>query len=119
MILLFPQHPEVQKGKDGPGKYAKTLTITDKLMIGKHAVDVQIKSIERSEAVPKGEATGLLVKDYEEEQQKLEDEIQLKKGRVVELQAKIQTLKTTLQYVVNDPASDATDDPAEISQSHV
>ncbi|GAA0158155.1 hypothetical protein LIER_15254 [Lithospermum erythrorhizon] len=44
----------------------------------------------------------MVIKAYEEEQQWLEAEIQAKKVRVLELQAKIQTLKTTVPPTVND-----------------
>ncbi|GAA0173096.1 hypothetical protein LIER_26785 [Lithospermum erythrorhizon] len=124
--ILIPQHPGVLKAEDGPGEDVKPLTITDKLMIRKHVVDVHVKGVGQSEASPKGEAAALLIKIYEE-----------KKGRVAELQAKIQALKTTVQPAVNDPviidviepdvvpptindpASDAADDLAETSPSHV
>ncbi|GAA0148644.1 hypothetical protein LIER_08030 [Lithospermum erythrorhizon] len=43
---LIDQHPEVLKAEDGPGEDAKLLTITDKLMNGKHIVNVQIKGTE-------------------------------------------------------------------------
>ncbi|GAA0169707.1 hypothetical protein LIER_24127 [Lithospermum erythrorhizon] len=97
----------------------------------------EIKGTEQSKVVPEEETAALLIKAYGEDQQRLEDEIQLKNGRVVEMQAKIQALNTTVQPIVNDPmtadvpeqdaipptvndpASDGADDPAVTSQSHV
>ncbi|GAA0154060.1 hypothetical protein LIER_12149 [Lithospermum erythrorhizon] len=92
--ILIPQHLEVLKVEDGTSEDAKPLTIIDKLMIGKHVQDVEIKDDEPSDVVPEEEATALLIKAYEQEQQRFEAEIQFKKSRVVELQAKIQALKT-------------------------
>ncbi|GAA0140185.1 hypothetical protein LIER_01583 [Lithospermum erythrorhizon] len=74
-------------------------------MTGKHVVDVHIKGAGQSEVVPEGEATALLIKAYEKEQQRLEAEIQLKKSRVAELQAKFQALKTIVQLAVNNPVT--------------
>ncbi|GAA0184114.1 hypothetical protein LIER_31411 [Lithospermum erythrorhizon] len=76
----------------------------------------------------------LVIKAYEEEKQRMEAEIQLKKDKVIEMQAKIQALNTTVPTTVNDPvpANDAesdaipptvndpaSDDPDETSPSHV
>ncbi|GAA0155193.1 hypothetical protein LIER_12975 [Lithospermum erythrorhizon] len=81
-------------------KDAKPLTITGKLMTGKHVVDMHIKGIEQSGAIPEGEAPALLIKAHEEEQQRLEAEIQLKKGRVSELASWCLTCKDHLGEVV-------------------
>ncbi|GAA0165515.1 hypothetical protein LIER_20900 [Lithospermum erythrorhizon] len=135
--ILIPQHPEVLRARDGPREDAKPLTITNKLMAGKHVVDVEIKGVGQSDVVPEGEVVALLIKAYEEEQQRLEAEIHLKMGRVSELKAKLQAMKTTVPpavndlvpaddaepdafpSIVNDPASDVVGDPDEISPSHV
>ncbi|GAA0185431.1 antimicrobial response protein [Lithospermum erythrorhizon] len=58
-----------------------------------------------TEAVPEWEAAAMLIKAYEEEQQRLEAEIRVNKVRVSELQAKIQVLKSTINLDVNDPAT--------------
>ncbi|GAA0147686.1 hypothetical protein LIER_36565 [Lithospermum erythrorhizon] len=107
--ILIHQHREVLKAEDGSGKDVKPLTITDKLMAGKHVVDVEIKVVEKPVVAPQGKGTALLIKAYEEEKQRLEVEIYLKNKRFAELQAKIQALKTTIPPAVNDhvPTDDA------------
>ncbi|GAA0159679.1 hypothetical protein LIER_16397 [Lithospermum erythrorhizon] len=50
---------------------------------------------------------------YEEEQQRLAVEIQVKKDRVSELKAKIQALKATVTPTVNDPTTTSIVVPAE------
>ncbi|GAA0156369.1 hypothetical protein LIER_13883 [Lithospermum erythrorhizon] len=80
-------------------------------MTGKRVVDVEIKDVEPSDVVPEGEAAALLIKAYEEEQQRVEAKIQLKKGRVAELQVKIQALKTTVPLAINDPVPDDIAEP--------
>ncbi|GAA0144492.1 hypothetical protein LIER_24732 [Lithospermum erythrorhizon] len=87
--ILIHQHLEVLKADNGPREDAKSLTITNKLMIGKHLVDVQIKGVGQSDVAPEWEAAALLIKAYEEEEQRLDVEILLKKGRVSQLQEKI------------------------------
>ncbi|GAA0153865.1 hypothetical protein LIER_37755 [Lithospermum erythrorhizon] len=120
--MLITQHPTVLKKEDGFGEDAKSLTIIDKLMKGKHVIDVEFNATDQTEVVPEGEALDMLIKAYEEKQQRLETEIQAKKVRVLELQARIQALKAT----VNDPATTSNDIPeepapaaAETSKSHV
>ncbi|GAA0172216.1 hypothetical protein LIER_26081 [Lithospermum erythrorhizon] len=82
-------------------------------MAGKHVVDVDVKGVGKFDVAPEGEIVVLLIKAYEEEQQRLEAEIQLKKGKVVELQSKIQALKTTVPPAVNDPV------PADVAEPEV
>ncbi|GAA0173046.1 hypothetical protein LIER_26745 [Lithospermum erythrorhizon] len=94
--LLIAQHPEILKAEDGPGEDAKTITITDKLNSGKRVVDVDMKGVEKSMARPEGEVAAVLIKAYEDEKKTLETDIQQKKLRVTELQAKIQALQTAV-----------------------
>ncbi|GAA0144988.1 hypothetical protein LIER_05287 [Lithospermum erythrorhizon] len=90
--LLINQHPTVLKAEDGFGEDAKSLTISDR------------------------GSCRMLIKAYEEEQQRLEAEIQVKKVRASELQAKIQALKANVLLDVNGPATTSTAIP-ETSQS--
>ncbi|GAA0185953.1 hypothetical protein LIER_33241 [Lithospermum erythrorhizon] len=112
--LLINQHPTALKKEDDFGKDAKSLTISDKLMKGNHVVDVELNTANQIEVVLEGEAAAMLTKAYEEEQQKLEDEIQIKKVRLSELQVKIQALKAIVPPTVNDPATTSTVVPDEL-----
>ncbi|GAA0176026.1 hypothetical protein LIER_29093 [Lithospermum erythrorhizon] len=111
--LLINQYREVLKVEDGLGEDAKSLTISDKLMIVKHVVDVSLNAAEQTEVVPKGEVVAMLINAFEEEQQRLEVEIQVKKVKVTELQAKIQSLKAIVPPAVNDHVTTSTVVPAE------
>ncbi|GAA0183575.1 hypothetical protein LIER_30960 [Lithospermum erythrorhizon] len=91
--MLITQHPTVLKKEDYFGEDLKSLTISDKLMKGKHVIDMEWKATDQTKVVPEGKAAYMLSKAYKEEQQKLEVEIQAKKVKVSELQAKIQALK--------------------------
>ncbi|GAA0167542.1 hypothetical protein LIER_40400 [Lithospermum erythrorhizon] len=67
-----------KKKEDGLGEDAKPLTISDKLVIWKHVIDVELNAIDQSEPVPEGEAAGMLIEGYEEELYRLEAEIHVK-----------------------------------------
>ncbi|GAA0149080.1 transmembrane signal receptor [Lithospermum erythrorhizon] len=101
--LLITQHLHVLKKGDDLGEDDNSLTISEKLMKGKHVIDVEFNADDQTEPVPEGEAAEILIKAYEEEQRRLEAEIQAKKVRVSELQAKIQALKTSVPPTINDP----------------
>ncbi|GAA0174884.1 hypothetical protein LIER_28175 [Lithospermum erythrorhizon] len=88
---------------DSLGEDAKSLTISDKLMKGKHVIDVEFNAADHTEPVLEGEAAEILIKAYEEEKLRLEAKIQVKKVRVSELQEKIQALKTYVPPTINDP----------------
>ncbi|GAA0170494.1 hypothetical protein LIER_24739 [Lithospermum erythrorhizon] len=59
------------------------------------------------------DAAAMLIKAYEEEQQRLEVEIQIKQVRVSELQTKIQALKAIVPLTVDDPITTSTAVPNE------
>ncbi|GAA0163766.1 hypothetical protein LIER_19555 [Lithospermum erythrorhizon] len=80
--MLITQHPHVLKKGDGLGEDAKSLTISDKLMKGNHVIDVDFNAADQTEHIPEGEAAEMLIKAYEEEQQRPEAEIQTKKVSV-------------------------------------
>ncbi|GAA0151660.1 hypothetical protein LIER_10336 [Lithospermum erythrorhizon] len=93
--MLITRYPHVLKKGDGLGEDVKSLTISDKLMKRKDVIDVEFNVANQTEPIPKGEAAEMLIKAYKEEQLRLEAEIQAKKVRLSELQAKIQALKTS------------------------
>ncbi|GAA0165818.1 hypothetical protein LIER_40063 [Lithospermum erythrorhizon] len=99
--LLITQHPTVLMKEDGIGKDAKPLTISDKLMKGKHVIDVEVNAPDQSEPVPGGEVAGLLLKVYEEELLRVEAEIQAKKVLASKLKAKISALRTRVPPTMN------------------
>ncbi|GAA0174989.1 hypothetical protein LIER_28256 [Lithospermum erythrorhizon] len=99
--LLITQHPTVLKKEDGIGEDAKPLTISDKLMKGKHVLDVEFNATDQSKPIPEGEATGMLLKVYEEELLRIESKIQAKTVLASELKAKIYTLKSRVPPTVN------------------
>ncbi|GAA0156051.1 hypothetical protein LIER_13634 [Lithospermum erythrorhizon] len=103
--MLITQHPTILKKEDGLGEDAKSLTMSDKLMKGKHVIDVKLNPANQTKVVTEGEVVDMLIKAYEEEQLRLEAEIQAKKVRVSELQARIQALKATVPPTVNDSAN--------------
>ncbi|GAA0141470.1 hypothetical protein LIER_35400 [Lithospermum erythrorhizon] len=82
-------------------------------MKAKHVVDVELNAVDKPEAIPEGEAIVMLIKAYEEEQQRLKVEIQIKKVKVLEKQAKIQALSATNPPIINDPATTSTVVPDE------
>ncbi|GAA0141043.1 hypothetical protein LIER_02279 [Lithospermum erythrorhizon] len=102
--LLITQHPDVLRKEDGTGEDAKSLTISDKLMKGKHVVDVNVSASESSEPVPEGNAAALLLKVYEDELKLVEAEIQAKTIRASDLRAKIGALRVRVNPSVNTPA---------------
>ncbi|GAA0138703.1 hypothetical protein LIER_00396 [Lithospermum erythrorhizon] len=103
--LNIDKDPHVLKKEDGLGEDAKSLTISDKLMKEKHVIDVKFNASNHTEPVLEEDVAEMLIKVYEKEQQRLKAEIQAKKVRVSELQAKIQALKTVIPPIVNDPPS--------------
>ncbi|GAA0174822.1 hypothetical protein LIER_28132 [Lithospermum erythrorhizon] len=58
--LLITQHPTVLKKEDGLVEDAKSLTISDKLIKGKHVIDVEFNALDQSEPVPELETAGIL-----------------------------------------------------------
>ncbi|GAA0166605.1 hypothetical protein LIER_21725 [Lithospermum erythrorhizon] len=123
--MLINQHLDVLKKEDGFGEDAKSLSISDKLIKGKHVVNVELNAADQTEVVLEGEGAVMLIKAYKEEHERLEVDIHLKKVRVSKLQVKIQALKATVPSTVNDPNTTSTaihDEPdatAETSKSPV
>ncbi|GAA0141049.1 hypothetical protein LIER_02284 [Lithospermum erythrorhizon] len=76
----------------------------DKLMKGKHVVDVNVSASESSEPVPEGNAAALLLKVYEDELKLVEAEIQAKTVRASDLRAKIGALRVRVNPSVKIPA---------------
>ncbi|GAA0164084.1 hypothetical protein LIER_19803 [Lithospermum erythrorhizon] len=112
-LMPTSKNTNVSEALDGLGEDAKPLTISDRLKKGKHVIDVEFNAADQNEAVPDGKTVDMLIKAYEEEQQRLEAEIQAKKFRVSELQAKIQALKATILPTVNDLIATSTVVPDE------
>ncbi|GAA0138678.1 hypothetical protein LIER_00377 [Lithospermum erythrorhizon] len=98
-----------KKQEDEIGEDAKPLTISDKLIKGKHVIDVEVNVADQSEPVPEGEAAGLLLMVYEEELLRVEAEIQAKTVLASKLKAKINALRTRFSPTVN--ASSNTPEP--------
>ncbi|GAA0160571.1 hypothetical protein LIER_39061 [Lithospermum erythrorhizon] len=124
--FLINQHLTMLKTEDDFWEDAKSLTIVDKLMKGKDVVDVKLNVADETKVVPEGEAAAILIKAYEEEQQRLESEIQVNKVKESELQAKIQALKAFVPPSVNDPTTtsrfvhvEPTADAAETSKGSI
>ncbi|GAA0149371.1 hypothetical protein LIER_08564 [Lithospermum erythrorhizon] len=103
--LLITQYPNVLKKVDGLGEDAKPLTISDKLMKEKHAIDVEFNAVDQPEPVPEGEAAGMFLTGYEEELPRVEAEIRAKTVLASELKAKIHALKLRVPPVVNASAN--------------
>ncbi|GAA0155322.1 hypothetical protein LIER_13077 [Lithospermum erythrorhizon] len=95
---------DVLRKEDDTGEDAKSLTISDKLMKGKHMVDIDVSASKSSEAVPEGNAAELLLKVYEDELKVAEAEIQAKTIRASDLRAKIAALRVRVNPSVNTPA---------------
>ncbi|GAA0186120.1 hypothetical protein LIER_33408 [Lithospermum erythrorhizon] len=106
--LLIKQHPDVLRKEDGTGEDAKSLTISDKLMKGKHVVDFDVSASESSEPVPEGNAAKLLLKVYEDELKVVEAKIQAKTVLTSDLRAKIGALRVRVNPSVNTPAGTST-----------
>ncbi|GAA0179376.1 hypothetical protein LIER_29964 [Lithospermum erythrorhizon] len=106
--LLISQHPAVLRDEDVFREDTNSLTISDKLMKGKHIIDVELNVTDQTEVVLEEEAVDMLIKAYKEDRPRLEAEIQAKRIRVSELQTKIQALKTIVPPAVNDPATTST-----------
>ncbi|GAA0172559.1 hypothetical protein LIER_26362 [Lithospermum erythrorhizon] len=99
-----PGSSKVLRKEDGLGEDAKPLTITNKLMKGKHVVDVDVSASEPTETLPEGSAAELLLKVYEDELKVVEAEIQAKTVRASELRAKIGALRVRVNPSVKTPA---------------
>ncbi|GAA0140410.1 hypothetical protein LIER_01765 [Lithospermum erythrorhizon] len=109
--LLITRHPTVLKQEDGFGEDAKPLTISDKLIKGKHVLDVEFNEADQPELIPEGDAAVMLLKVYEEELLRVESEIQAKTVLASELKAKIHALKSRVPPAVNT----STDHPVPIA----
>ncbi|GAA0172277.1 hypothetical protein LIER_26130 [Lithospermum erythrorhizon] len=101
LSLLITQHLNVLKKEDELGEDAKPLTISDKLMKGKHVLDVEFNEANQTEPKPEGEVAGMLFKVYEEELLRVEYEIQTKIVLASEMKAKIHALKLRVPPAVN------------------
>ncbi|GAA0173242.1 hypothetical protein LIER_26899 [Lithospermum erythrorhizon] len=100
--LLIIQHRTVLRKEHGIGEDAKPLTISDKLMKGKHVIDMELNAAYQTEPVPEGEA--VLLKVYEEELLRVEAEIQAKTVLASELKAKINAMRSRVPPTVNATA---------------
>ncbi|GAA0155666.1 hypothetical protein LIER_13348 [Lithospermum erythrorhizon] len=106
--LLTTQHPDVLRKEDDIGEDAKSLTISDKLMKGKHVVDIDVSASESTDPVPEGNAAELLIKVYEDKLKVVEAEIQAKSVRASDLRAKISALRVRVTPSVNTLAGTST-----------
>ncbi|GAA0149462.1 hypothetical protein LIER_08624 [Lithospermum erythrorhizon] len=99
--LLITQHPTVLKKEDGLREDTKSLIISDKLMKGKHVLNVEFNEADQPEPIPEGEAASILLKVYEEELLRVEYEIQAKTILASKLKSKIHALKSRVPPAVN------------------
>ena len=93
---------EIPKKEDGSGDITKELTITERVMSGKHVVDVTVQPTAIIGSLPRGESADLRVKAHKEEQKVLKAEIQIKQTRYAELQTNIEAIKNTVKPTVKD-----------------
>ncbi|GAA0140970.1 hypothetical protein LIER_02219 [Lithospermum erythrorhizon] len=103
--LLITQHPNILRKEDGLGEDAKPLTISDKLMKGKHVIDVEFNATDQPESIPEEEAASMLLRVYGEELLRVEAEIQAKNVLALELKDKIYALKSRVPPDVNASAN--------------